>query len=81
MKNKSSCRKGGCNRLIFIQILFALLIILVSLFGELINNVFIETLLIAGLSITQIYISHLGNKKLLADAKSYTNDAMSWEEL
>ena len=64
-----------------IQILIALVIILVSLFGELINNVFIETLLIAGLSITQIYISYLGNKKLLEEAKNYTNDAMSWEEL
>lgn len=81
MKNKSSCRKGGSSRLIPIQILIALVIILVSLFGELINNVFIETLLIAGLSIVQIYISHIGNKKLLEDAKSYTNDAMSWEEL
>ena len=81
MKNKFSFRKGWCNRLIPIQILITLLIILVPLFGELINNILIETLLIAGLSTTQIYISHLGNKKLLEESKGYTNDAMSWEEL
>lgn len=78
---KSSCRKGWCNRLILIQILLALLIILVSLLGNLINNVFIETLLVAGLSIAQIYISYLGNKKQLEESKQYTNDAMSWKEL